>query len=160
MTTLAYRVPQKSLMKNFITESLERKKIEQILVRISSRGWFAIPLFNTSSLACILTMTTLACRVTQKSLTKNVIIQSMERKNIGQIQEKISNRRLAHNPTVQYTINNHHTKYDYPSLQGFIEIFDENFHYLKYGKKENRTNSGKNKQQKAGLQCQDTTYCH
>ena len=105
-------------------------------------------------------MTTLACRVPQKSLTKKIIIQSMERKNIAQIQKRISSRRLALNPTVQYIIDNHHTKYDYPSLQGFTEIFDENYHYLKYGKKENRTNSGKNKQQKAGLQSQDTIYCH
>ena len=69
---------------------------------------------------------------------------------------------MVYNPTIQHIINNYHTKYtyDYSSLQGFIEIFDEKFHYIKYGKKENQTNTGKNKKQKAGLQSNNTTYCH
>ena len=37
MTTLACMVLQKILMKNFIIQSMERKKIEQIKGRISSR---------------------------------------------------------------------------------------------------------------------------
>ena len=80
-------------------------------------------------------MTTLACTVSQKSLTKNVIIQSIERKKIGQIQGKISRRRLVRNPTIQYIIINLLTKYDYSSLHSFKEIFDEKFHHSKYGRK-------------------------
>ena len=90
-------------------------------------------------------MNTLASTVSQKSLTKNFIIQSMERKKIGQIQERISRRRLVRNPTIQFIIINLHTKYDYSSFHSFTEIFDEKFHHSKYGKKENQTNTGKNK---------------
>ena len=52
----------------------------------------------------------------------------MERKKIGPILGIINMRRL---------VINLHTKYDYSSLHGFTEIFDEKFHYLKYGKREN-----------------------
>ena len=52
----------------------------------------------------------------------------MERKKIGQIQGRISRRRLVRNPTIQYIITNLHTKYDYSSLHSFTEIFDEKFH--------------------------------
>ena len=85
----------------------------------------------------------------------------MERKKIGQIQGRISRRRLVRNPTIQYTIINLHIKYDYSSLHSFslAEIFDEKFHHSKYGKKENWTNTGKNKQEKAGLRSHNTT-CH
>ena len=76
----------------------------------------------------------------------------MERKKIGQIQRNISRRRLVHNPEIQYTIINLHIKYDYSSLHSLAEIFDEKFHHSKYGKKENRTNTWKNKQEKAGSQ--------
>ena len=76
----------------------------------------------------------------------------MERKKIGQIQRRISRRRLVRNPTIHYIIINLHTKYDYSSLHSFTEIFDEKFHHSKYGKKENWTNKGKNEQEKAGLQ--------
>ena len=65
-------------------------------------------------------------------------------------------RKLVYNPSIQYIIINLHTKYDYSSLRSFTEIFDENFLYFKYGKKENRTNTGKNKPEKAGLQSQET----
>ena len=47
----------------------------------------------------------------------------------------------------------------YSSLHSFTEIFDEKFHHSKYGKKENWTNTGKNKQEKAGLQSHNTA-CH
>ena len=49
-------------------------------------------------------------------------------------------------------------KYDYSSLHDFTEIFDKIFHGLKYGKKENWTNAGKNKHEKAGLQSHDTIH--
>ena len=103
-------------------------------------------------------MNILACTVSQKSLTKNFIIQSMERKKIGQIQERISRKRLVHNPTIQYIIINLHTKYDHSSLYSFTEIFDEKIHHSKYEKKENWTNTGKNKQEKAGSQSHDTIH--
>ena len=61
-------------------------------------------------------------------------------------------RRLVRNPTIQYIIINLYTKYEYSSLHSFTEIFDEKFHHSKYGKKENWTNTGKNKKEKAGSQ--------
>ena len=82
-------------------------------------------------------MTPLACIVSQKSLTKNFINQNMERKKIGQLQGRISMRRLVRNPATQCVIINLHTKYDYSSLHSFTEIFDEKFHHSKYGKNEN-----------------------
>ena len=103
-------------------------------------------------------MTTLACTVTQKSSMKNFIIQSMERKKIGQIQGRISRIRLVCNPTILYIIINLLTKYDYSSLHSYTEIFEEKFHHSKYGKKENWINTGKNKQEKAGLQSHDTIH--
>ena len=71
---------------------------------------------------------------------------------------KNERRRLVHNPTIHYIIINLHTKYDYSSLHSFTEIFDEKFHHSKYGKKENWTNTGKNKQEKAGSQSHDTLH--
>ena len=99
-------------------------------------------------------MNTLASTVSQKSLTKNFIIQSMERKKIGQIQGRISRRRLVRNPMIQYIIINLHTKYEYSSLHSFTEIFDEKFLHSKYGKKENWTNTWKNKRRR--LVCNPT----
>ena len=148
MTTLACTVTQKPLTKNFIIQSMERKKIRQIQGRIRGEGWFAIPRYNTSLSTCISNMTTLACTVSQQSLTKNFIIRSMERKKIGEIQERISWRRLVRNP-----------KYDYSSLHNFTEIFDEKFHHSKYGKKENWTNTGKNKRRRLVLS-HNTAYHH
>ena len=140
MNTLASTVSQKSLTKNFLIQSMERKKIGQIQGKIRGEGWLAIPRYTTSLSTCIPNMTTLVCTVSQKSLTKNFIIQSMERKKIGQIHGRISRRRLVRNPTIHYIIINLHTKYDYSSLHSFTEIFDEKFHHSKYGKKENWRN--------------------
>ena len=103
-------------------------------------------------------MTTLACTVSQKSLTKNYIFQSMERKTIGQMLERIRMRRLVRNPTIQHIIINLHTKYDYSSSNIFTENLYEKFHYSKYGKKENWTDAGKNKHEKAGSQSNDTIH--
>ena len=83
-------------------------------------------------------MTTLACTVSQKSLTKNFIIESMERKKIGQIQGRISGRRLVCNPTIRYVIINLYTQYDSSSLQGCGEIFDEKV-LRNYGRTDGRT---------------------
>ena len=73
----------------------------------------------------------------------------MERKKTGQIQLGISMRRLVCNSTIQYTIINLHTKYDDSIWHSLAEIFDEKLHHSKYGKKENRTNTGKNKASQA-----------
>ena len=104
-------------------------------------------------------MPTLACTLLQQSLTKNFIIQNMERKKLGQIEGRISIRRLVRNLTIQFIIINLHTctKYDNSSLYSFTKIFDEKFKHSKYGKKENRTNTGKNKE-KAGSQSHDTMH--
>ena len=99
-----------------------------------------------------------SCTVSQESLTKTFIIESMERKKIGQIQGRISRRRLVRKPLIQYIIINLLTKYDYSCLHSCTEIFEENFHHSKYGKKENRTNTGMTKQEKAGSQSHDTIH--
>ena len=70
ITTLACTVSQKSLTKNFIIQSMERKKIGQIQGRIRGDGWFAIPRYIMSSSICTPNMTFLACKVVEKSLTK------------------------------------------------------------------------------------------
>ena len=67
-------------------------------------------------------------------------------------------RRLVRNPTIQYIIINLHIIYDYSSLHSLAEIFEEKCHHSKYGKKENRINTGKNKHEKAGLQSYDTVH--
>ena len=103
-------------------------------------------------------MITLACTVSQKSERKHFIIESIERKKMGQIQGRISRIRLVCNPTIHNIIINLHTKYDYSSLHSFTEMFDEKNHYSKYGKKENGTNTEKNKQGKAGSQFHNTIH--
>ena len=67
-------------------------------------------------------------------------------------------RKLVRNPMTHYIIIKLHTKYDYSGLHSLAEIFDEKFHHSKYGKKENRTNTGNNKQEKAGSQSHDTIH--
>ena len=62
-------------------------------------------------------------------------------KKIRQIQGRISMKRLVHDPSIQYIIINLLTKYDYSSLHGFTAIFDEKFHYSKYGKEKHWTNT-------------------
>ena len=71
-----------------------------------------------SSSICIPNMRILVCKVVEKFLMKNVILQSMDGKKIGQIQGRISRRRLVPNPTIQQVIINLHTKYENSSLHG------------------------------------------
>ena len=61
-------------------------------------------------------MSILVCTVVEKSLMENVILQSMDGKKIGQIQGRISRRRLVPNPTLQHVIINLHTKCENSSL--------------------------------------------
>ena len=56
---------------------------------------------------------------------------------------KNKQRRLVLNPTIQHIVINLHTKWDYSSLHGSGEIFDEKFQYSKYGKKEYWTNTSR-----------------
>ena len=158
MNTLACTVSQKSLTEISSFKIWNERKLDKYMEEKAGEGWFAIPRYKTSLSTWIPNIYTLACTVSQKSLTKNFIIQSMERKKIGQIQGRISSRRLVRNPTIQYLIINPHTKYEYSSLHSFTEIFDEKFHNSKHGKKENWTNTGKNKQEKAGSQSHDTIH--
>ena len=136
---------------------MERKEIRQIQERISRRRLVRNPtiqyiLFN------------LHTKYDYSSLHNFTEIfdekfhHSKYGKKIGQIQGRICRRRLVHNPTMKYIIINLLTKYDYSSLHSFTKIFDEKFHHSKYGKKENRTNTGKNKQEKAGSQSHDTIH--
>ena len=134
MTTPACIILQKSLSsKNFIIQSLERKKVGQIQRRISMSKLVSKIQYNTSSSTCIPNMNTLTCTVSQKSLTKNFIIHNMDREKIRRIHGRISMRKLVRNPMIQYNIINLHIKYDYSSLHSFTEMFDEKFHHYKYG---------------------------
>ena len=72
----------------------------------------------------------------------------MERKKINTGKNK--HEKAGSQSHDKYIIINLLTKYDYTRLYRFIETFDETFHHSKYGKKENWTNTGKNKQEKAG----------
>ena len=158
MTILACMVSQKSLTKNFDIQSMERKKIGQIQGKISRRRLAGNPMIQYIIINLHTKYDYSSLHNSQKSETKNFIIQSVERKKIGQIQGRITRRKLVHNPTIQYIIINLLTKYDYSSLHDFTEIFEEKFHYSEYmyGKKENLTNTEKNKHEKAGLQSHNT----
>ena len=61
---------------------------------------------NKLSSICISNMSILVCKVVEKSLMKNVILPSMDEKKIGQIQGRISRRRLVPNITIQQVIIN------------------------------------------------------
>ena len=58
-------------------------------------------------------------------------------------------RRLVCNPMIKYIIMNLPSKYEYSSLHSFTVVFDDKFHYSKYGKEENWTNQEKHKHQNA-----------
>ena len=148
MTTVACTVSQKSLTKNFIIQSMERKKIGQIQGRISRRRLVRNPTIQYIIINLLTKYDYSSLHSFTEIFDKNFIIQSMERKKIGQIQGRISRRRLVRNPTIQYIIINLHTKYDYSSLHSFTEIFDVKFYHSKYGKKENWTNTGENKRRR------------
>ena len=129
MSTLAFTVSQKSLTKNFIIQSMKRKKIGQVLGRIRRRTLVRNP-----------TIQYIIINLHTKydfSLTKNFIIQSLERKKIGQIHGRIRRQRLVCNPIIQHDIINLYTKCDYPSLQGCEKIFDDKVLW-NYGRKDGR----------------------
>ena len=78
--------------------------------------------------------------VLETSLTKNYSIKCMERKKSEHIQGRTNKRRLVLHPTIQLVIVNLYTKYELIVLDSCGDIFDE-----KYGEKEKRTNTVKNK---------------
>ena len=82
-------------------------------------------------------------------MTKN-----LERKKKEQLEGRTNRRRPIFNPTIQLVIVNLYTKFKVSILNGCGDISDE-----KFGKKEKRTNIGKNKQEKAHFQSHDTTCC-
>ena len=128
---------------------MERKKIGQKQGRISRRR----PVCNPTKQYIIINLLTkygYSCLHSFTEIFDEKCHHSKYGKKIGQIHVRISRRRLVRNPTIQYIIINLHTKYDYSSLHNFTEIYDQKFHHSKYGKKENWTNTGKNKQEKAG----------
>ena len=157
MNTLASTVSQKSLTKNFIIQSMERKKIGQIQGRICRRRLVCNPTIQY----IIINLHTKYEYSSLHSFTE--IFDEKFHSKYGKKENwtntgKNKRRRLVRNPTIQYIIINLHTKYEYSSLHSFTEIFDEKFHHSKYGKKENWTNTGKNKQEKAGSQSHDTIH--
>ena len=71
---------------------------------------------------------------------------------------RICRRRLV--ITIQKVVINIHTKNDHSSLHGCGEIFAKNFILQSMDGKKIGTNSGMNKQKKAGSQSHDATSRH
>ena len=115
---------------------MERKKIGRMQGRISMKR-----LVCNSTVKCIII--NLHTKYDFSSLhgsteifDKNLYYLKYGKKKNGQVQGRISMRRLIRNPTIQCFIINLHTKYDYSGLDRSIEISDETFYYSKYiGKK-------------------------
>ena len=158
MTTLACTLSQKSLTKNFIIQSMERKKIGQIQGRISRRRLVRNPTIQYIIINLHTKYEYSSLHNFTEIFDEKFHHSKYGKKEIGQIRRRISRRRLVRNPTILYIIINLHTKYEYSSLHNFTEIFDEKFHHSKYGKKENWTNTEKNKQEKTGSQSHDTIH--
>ena len=130
---------------------MERKKIGQMQGRISRRRLVRNPTIQYI-IIILLSKYEYSSLHSFTEIFDEKFHYSKYGKKIGQIQGRISMRKLVRNPTIQYIMIILLTKYDYSCLHRFTEIFDEKFHQSKYGKKENWTNAGKNKQEKAGLQ--------
>ena len=137
---------------------MERKKIGQIQGRISMKRLVHNPTIQYIIINLHTNYEYWSLHSFTEICDKKIIIQSMERKKIGQLQGRISTKRLGHNSTIQYILIDLHTKYDYSSLHSFTEIFYEKIHYSKYGMKENRRNTGKNKHEEAGSQSHDKIH--
>ena len=78
--------------------------------------------------------------VLEISLTENYHTECMERKKSEHIQGRTNRKSLVLFPTIQLDIVNLYTKYELSMLYSCGDIFDE-----KYGEKEKRTNTRKNK---------------
>ena len=137
---------------------MERKKIRQIQGRISWRRLVCNPTIQY----IIINLHTKYDYSSLHSFTE-IFDEKFLHSKYGKIENwtntgKNKRKRLVGNPTIHYIIINLHTKYEYSSFHSFKEIFDEKFHHSKYGKKDNWTNTGQNKQEKAGSQSHDTLY--
>ena len=156
MSTQACRISQKSLTKNFNYSKYGKKENRTNTEKISTRRLVCNPTIQYIVINLHTKYNYSSLHRFTKMFDKMLIIQNMERKKIKQIQKRTSMRRLVRNPTIQYIIIKPHTKYDYSSLHSFTE----NFYHPNYGKKENQTNTGKDKQEKAGSQSYDTIHHH
>ena len=125
MTISACTVSQKSLTKNFIIQSMERKKIGQIQGRINRRRLVRNPTIQY----IIVNLLTKYDYSRLHSFTE-IFDEKFHHSKYGKKENwtntgRISRRRLVCNPTIQHVIINLYTKYDSSSLQGYGEIFDE-----------------------------------
>ena len=77
------------------------------------------------------TTTNLACMVVEKSLTKNFSIHSMEEKKLGQIQGRISRRRLG--PVAQWVGHLTHKSGVLGSIPSLATYFRFSFRFFKKG---------------------------
>ena len=158
MNTLACTVLQKSLTKNFNIQSMERKKIGQIHGRISRRRL----VHNPTIQYIIINLYTKYVYSSLHSFTE-IFDEKFHHSKYGKKENWINTGKNKQEKAASQSHDTiHHinllTKYDYSSLDSFTEICDEKFHHSKYGKKENWTKTGKNKQ-KSGLQSHNTA-CH
>ena len=106
ITTLACTFSQKSLTKSFIIQSMERKKIGQTQGRIRRRRLVHNPTIQYIIINLLTKYNYSSLHSFTEIFDENFSIQSVERKKIGQIQGRISMRRLVRNPTIQYIIIN------------------------------------------------------
>ena len=134
MITLACTVSQKSEKKHFIIQSMERNKLRQIQGRISRRRLVHNPTIQYIIINLLTKYDYSSLYDFTEIFDEKFITQSMKRNKIGQIQRRISMRRLVSNPTIQYIIINLLVKYDYSSLHSFKEIFDEKISLFKIWK--------------------------
>ena len=82
----------------------------------------------------------------------------MEEKKIGKIQGRIRGEGMFSISRYNKLSSTFIPKYDHSSLYGCWDLFGDFFHSSTYGRKENWTNTGKNKQEKPGSQSQDTSH--
>ena len=129
MTTPAYTVLHQPLTKNFVIQSMETKKIGHIQRRISMRRLLCNPTIQYIIIDMHFKYDYSSMHSFTEIFDEKFHYSNMETKKIGQIQGRISMRRLVCNPKIHYIIINLLTKYYYSSLHSFIEIFDETFHH-------------------------------
>ena len=113
--------------KKFIIQSLKRKKIRQILGRISSIRLVLNRIIQHIIINLHTKYDHSSLQGSIETFDEKCIIQSLERKKIRQILGRISSIRLVLNPIIQHVIINLHAKYHHSSLQGSSETFDEKF---------------------------------
>ena len=116
MITLACMVSQKSLTKNSIIQSMERKKIGQIQGRINRRRLVRNPIIQYINISLHTKYDYSSLHSFKEIFDEKFHYSNYGKKKIGQIQGRVIKRRFVCNPTIQYIINILYTKYDYFSL--------------------------------------------